>query len=861
MATFTITTAQNIDQLTGKAGGDIYNINGGYLTIDQDSRTGLNTTDTTGALGNITLSSTLGGTCHIDGSAIWIIPYTGGSGTMPAFNTVISNGTGSGKLIGVCANVAEYNLVAPGNNIPATGFVRIKQKTGTFQAGALTGITATASDAGRTGWIEVAGVESSTCTVPRLGTFKVTGAWFKLGTTSGTSNQLLYVPMATAANYRYIPGVFIEKTAGQEDYEFYPNAGVTTTTGTEATRGKVVWIDNKGIVRIGNSGAATNGYTPAAGLSVVIPNVIFENCTTANKGNNTQPNTTLATRYDFTTTGGGVLEIDKASMNWYLSAAQPYSVTLSNSGFSDAMALSEVASPMNFSKVGVGNRATSTISGMVALSLTQCTAGGTFTDCVWARPTQTTSDAHIVSLTDITGFTFIRDTVRGNTIKTSVPASHFCTRVNGCTWTTPTIIQGPMSFVACSNITVTDLIYCNVVSGITTTTYTTDMFIVSTKTTNCMFSGVTIPIYNTHPESAFLVVNAAGCNDITLRNIGTYASPLDLGSSAQTSRILNIANAAAASNIKIKRVYVSNTRTFFMSSDNSSTDITLLNASGDYADASDTSTSLNMIQMGGCRTKSLTAQTAVYGTHWMDYFTSTTAGRIAIAMNEPTVSTSSQVSLTNGASFTSAGSLYMPTIGMTATFTMPSYIIGHTGFSNTALVMAGGTATNYTYAYQIDKNDGNGYSAWSSEYTAANLGTTLSGITGINALLGFKLKLRITTSTTNTTAITSVYVTTTSTTTTQAYQYPLDDPRTLTLTGLQSNCDVVFLQAGTSTELVNIDQNPTSSYAYSYYYAAGTYVDIGIFKTGYVPFYIRNYLLQDGNASIPVAQTPDRNFA
>lgn len=38
MATFTVTTAQNIDALASKTGGDIYNINGGTLTIDQDSR-------------------------------------------------------------------------------------------------------------------------------------------------------------------------------------------------------------------------------------------------------------------------------------------------------------------------------------------------------------------------------------------------------------------------------------------------------------------------------------------------------------------------------------------------------------------------------------------------------------------------------------------------------------------------------------------------------------------------------------------------------------------------------------------------------------------------------------------------------
>ena len=106
---------------------------------------------------------------------------------------------------------------------------------------------------------------------------------------------------------------------------------------------------------------------------------------------------------------------------------------------------------------------------------------------------------------------------------------------------------------------------------------------------------------------------------------------------------------------------------------------------------------------------------------------------------------------------------------------MPEYIKGHTSFANSALVMAGGTATNYTYDYAIDKNDGNGFSTMTtSNYTATTLGTALNGITGINAQNGFKLKLEITTGTTNATAITSVYMTTVSTTTAQDYQYPLD---------------------------------------------------------------------------------------
>ena len=65
MATFTITASQNIDALTSKAGGDLYNVNGGTLIIDQDSRVGLNQTTST-TLGTITLSASLGGTVNID---------------------------------------------------------------------------------------------------------------------------------------------------------------------------------------------------------------------------------------------------------------------------------------------------------------------------------------------------------------------------------------------------------------------------------------------------------------------------------------------------------------------------------------------------------------------------------------------------------------------------------------------------------------------------------------------------------------------------------------------------------------------------------------------------------------------------
>lgn len=789
MATFTITTTQNIDELTSKAGGDTYNVNGGTLNIDQDSRVGTNQT-TSSTLGPVTLSASLGGTININGTAIWMIPYTGGGGNVPAWNTAItqSGQSGTGKLIGVHSALTAAST-ATGAAMPASGYIRLKQKSGTFVSGALTGITASASDAGRIGWIEIVGDEASTTTANRLGTYNVTGAWYEIGTTSGSSNQTMQIP--NNGLLRYAAGVFIEQNAGSADYEFYPNAGIVTTTGTEADRGKCVWIDNTGLVRIGNSGAATNGYTPGSGLKVVIGNVFFENCTTAARTANVIPNATIATRYDFTTTGGGVLNIDKCNMAWYLSCTQAYSVQISNSGFVDGILLSEIATEMTWSKVGVGNKPTTALV-VAPLTMTLCFAGGTFTDCRFQRVATGANNSTQVVLTDIDGFTFTRmqtryAALRGHTLPVSITA----TRVNNTTFDTLRMIDGQFSLVTCTNVTVTNMIYIGGVSGTTSSTNPCSMILLTSNTLNVTFSGLTLPVTNNHPYTVLYSLGVAGCTNTTIRNIGTRASPLSLGSASACGLIFTCVTGASANTLRVQRVYCSNTRTGIMTADNSSTIVTMENVFGDYADAADVSAALNMTQKGLGTTKALTAQTSVYGTHFIDYFTSTTAGRIAIVMNEPTALTTSSATLTNGAAFTSAGGLYMPVIGHQAVFETPYYIKGHTSFQNSALVMAGGTATNYTYDYAIDKNDGNGFSTMTtSNYTATTLGTALNGITGIDAQRGFKLKLEITTGTTNATAITSVYVLTNSTTTAQDYQYPLD-----TVTASVTVKDAVTLSA------------------------------------------------------------------
>ena len=92
----------------------------------------------------------------------------------------------------------------------------------------------------------------------------------------------------------------------------------------------------------------------------------------------------------------------------------------------------------------------------------------------------------------------------------------------------------------------------------------------------------------------------------------------------------------------------------------------------------------------------------------------------------------------------------------------------------------------------------------------------------------------------------------------KVYNYPFSSA-TLTLTGLITGSDVVVLQAGTNTILESVDSVSGTSWGYTY--TVQETVDIGILKTGYVPLYIRNYTLGSTAASLPIAQTVDRNFS
>jgi hypothetical protein len=226
LANQTVTTAVNYDDaaISGLLDGEIITINGGSLTIDADTRWN----QQAAVFGNIPVSSTLGGVVAIDGTQLWEVPFSASSGNVPTQAALGSNGvTGgtsgaTGELTRVWA-AGSFTPATAGGAMPAAGFIKLRSKTGNFQAGETItlpgGATITAANAGKRSWMHVVGQSGSTMTTPRMANATTRGDWYEIGTTDGTDNQTIQMPVRDE-----FPAVQIETSPGSGVYEWWANA-------------------------------------------------------------------------------------------------------------------------------------------------------------------------------------------------------------------------------------------------------------------------------------------------------------------------------------------------------------------------------------------------------------------------------------------------------------------------------------------------------------------------------------------------------------------------------------------------------------------------------------------------------------
>ncbi len=841
------------DSLSGGSANatlDSYAISAGStLRIACDSYQCANHSAAFGSLDTVTFTGT-GGKLLIDGSQVRVVAYTGGTGTVPAIGASITQGGVSGALLGVWSGWL-VEPTAAGAAMPATGFIKFKSVAGAFAAGALTGIGATAAGADVTGWIEVRGADTATITVPRIGAFEVIGGWFELGTTNGTGGQTLACPTA-ATVAGVFPGVWIETAAGSGVYERFSGVGSMANLSTNPTdeRGKVVWQTTSGI-RIGSDGTNNVGFLPPTGCRVRIPNVIMTCCTrTAGSGSGPRvlPNATLATRQKFVTTAAGDIKLANCVFQWYGNFLQAYRADVVNSALSDSLVLQEIAAAVNVNNVIVSPTQAQVNN---ALNMLSCFGGGTFQNALLARFSLAASGAYVNVCNFNKGITF--SNVKSQTLLNrgnATTGTWTATQNVDCSWSGCIDIGGRHLAVGAQRATFTNPRYADNFSGITGTGnphYAIDL------TSGCVAPVVNgmdfIGLANVHPYNG--LVSASACYGVKVRNVGSAASPLNLGSANASGVIFN--GAGNNDGIKLQRCYTINSRTGPWALVNSDNNVTIEDVKGDYADTS-VIASLNTIAKGVALLGATTGQTSVYGTHWKDSFTSATVGKIEVLCNEPTASSATQCAITSGTpQFNSSGQAALTVVGQQVTWEMPYFAKGHTALADLAPTLTGTNTGNLTLEFQYDKGAG-----YNGAWLTLNA-TNLNGAGAITPSVGVRLKVRATCATANAgNLLTNIAIPTVTTASAQVDNpYPLD-VNTVTFTGLPAGTDIVVLAAGTSTVLAQQDSNAGSSYGFTY--SGAQSVDVGFLKPGFVPFYIRNLSLTTSDASIPVALAADRNY-
>jgi hypothetical protein len=863
MAAQTLTdVTRNYDDaaISGLLNGESITLNNSTLIIDSDVRWG----QQAAVLGGIAISATLGGVSRIDGRNVWWMAYDAATGNVPTLGTAgVQNCTGgtsaaTGEFLGIFTALG----VAPsasGGAMPAAGFIKFRSKVGTFvdnEVVTLPGgatITVNSATGGQRGWIHFVGAESGSATVPRLGKFEALGDWFELGTTNGADDQTFQYPVLDNC-----PAIQIETGVGTGIYEWWLNAGSRWATATQFVptdlRGKYYGMNNAtGVITIAQRASNSCGFKPASGLRVRIPNILVSNSNATNWNLNTISGT-LATRFDFITTSAGDILIDKTCGNWYLSFSSAFQVMVSNSATLHSVLVANTAGDTTFDNCAIGLNSTTEFNPM---SFSNMFSGGMVQDCRVARYASSGAGNNCIAATDCAGLSFLRTSAEmfgsATAVTRGTPTAYafLFTRCNDFYLTDCTIMGSRLEWTQCARSTCTGLKYADQINGATVATQAQSAFSISAATTNIDIDGFSNfgSLANVHPYNGFLV--AVNAFFISMRNIGTAAAPYNCGSANQVGIIANV---TVCTDVTFRRIYTDNLRTGAFSLANTVQRMICVNV---WSDGADTQLIAAVdITPQGCRwTNSVTPQVSVYARHWEDAFTSTTAGRILIAMNEPLASTADQCAITAGTpAFTSGGQVAMKTVGDQVTWTMPYYCLGYTSLANIAPTISGTSTGNMSYEYQIDT--GSGYGAYK-----ALTGANLNGET-ISPTAGFKLRVRATTTVANSANVLSyIRIDGVTNATDQQVAYALPFDAAGVIAGIQTGSRVQIYNVTTSAEIYNQVVAGTSL-NYQYYngtgITAGDEVRIRITRvnglTAYLPYSVSTIATATGFSALAAQQ-------
>lgn len=868
----TISTDTYLDGGTARTAGEAWTINGATLTIRTDSRVHANApASMTGALGTVTMSTTLGGKLKIDGTKVRWMAFDTGSGTVPAIGTTISQGGVSGYLLGVWPDYLSAPTT-PGAAMPATGYLKFREVTGgAFSAGSLTGISANASSPDVTGWIEVVGETASAfgacgLVLGSLGEFEATGDWFYLGTTNGSVGQTISYPCngggSTSSN---IYAVQVETAPGSGIYEWYPamSTKYTSSNLNSDTISKYV-RDTGSTIIFGTDGTNNAGYVPASGCKIRMPNILLRLCTSAARATNNQQADTSASSTGYRITNDGALKINvsKVMNNWFTYTANNINTFIaSDSNFhcnNYALTVNNILSELTLTNVlisqfgNAANRSPIYVNNSKNITFNNVRVSLCHTDFASANPFVISKCDNVV-LNDCK-FTLIKTNTDPKTVF-QIEGSTNVTVSNLKVW------GESFDVTNCMNITINgyDGIW-NHKAEISSAVGQRYMCYL-TNNANLVLDGMTIgnnnEIPNRHAYFGLIqLVGTAGYNAI--RNIGSRDNFISSGTNATYYMACAIQVEAGVKNTKIQKIYVSKTRTnslIFASSAgiaNNTFESIFTDAAKSLQVQGKDST---FRAIGGAVNTSAQPH---FGCHWTDYFTSDTQGAMTWFGMAPSALTSGEnfvYSPSGSSKFVPASAqVLLSAVGDYFYSEMTTFIKGHTSFRNSAPTITGTNTNLVTYEYQIDT--GSGWNGTWKTLNAANLSAET-----ISPTTGFKFKLRGTKASAGVAQITSIQILSNSTVADQTGTlYPLDTA-TLSFTGLQPGSEVrcfVGTDQNTAVEIGGTESTGGSTFTLQHS-VAGQQGYIAIINLGYETIYF-DYTYKSSDDSILIQQYTDRNY-
>lgn len=866
MANQTVSVDRNLDDaaIAGLLNGEDLTINtAARLIINSDNRW----SQQAAVVGNITIDSGTGGVCEVDATEVWWIPYDAGAGVVPALgvlgvNNAVGGVAGVGEFLGIFTALGVAPTAAAAA-MPAVGFIKLRRFTVAFVDNEVIGlpggatVTVNSATGGVRGWIHVAGEEASTITVPRVGKFEAFGDWFYLDNTSGATDQVIQYYIADQC-----PAMQVETGLGTGIFEWWLCAGTTRWAQANLrvaidARGKYFGCSIVGAITLATRVGNDCGYLPPTGCRVRVPNIHTCSAAVANWALNLR-STTLATRWDFTTTSAGDIYCDRVNFNAYPSFSQAYACIMTDCGVLDQLSVSEIATKPILTRCAVGLSAAIDNN---AINVSSCFAGVDAIDCLGVRYESETGD-HGSAFTDcdsvnIVGgvYSIFGDNTAGTLARGNGNSSALnlvrCTNsvVDGSS-----VLGSTLRLTSCVNVDVSDPIFGHQIEGSTTdSTNAVSAVTIESACANCTvtgYGGNYLGLTNIHPYDAIVRINNSFNNQVL--DIASAASPVNGGSANAMASIIQYGGASSGN--LVRRCYAFNLRTGGIIDTNADSQNTAWDVWGDGDDTGFVLNGLNNTVRGARSTNPVTGATAVYGTHFYDTFVSTTEGRLIFLANEPTALSGTKLQTTTGvAQYTSTGQVKLVNLNDEITWEMDYWWLGITSLTNVDPTFSGTNSANHTLEFQWDKNVGSGFNgSW-----LAATGANLSGIGAIVATDGLKLKFRARCNTAAATnAIINIRVTATTDAASYVTQRPVGIDVTYSLTGLTVGTEVTLFDSSD----VETDRQVIAGTVYEYDYfwqgdTTGWYVLI--WKDNKYPIRFTVGTLTNANVAIPITQAQD----